>query len=398
MELEFDKEIDALLRKAKRGSTAVAGAPVATPHLDADQLAAFAENAVPDRTRAAYVAHMADCDTCRTMLSSFVTTAPEKAAAAAAFAAQPARVAAVRVPWWRRFLSGPNLAYTMGGLVVLFSGFIGLLVYQNQQAIQSSRSAQIAKSEPTPVTESEAPQAFSNASTANTAANSNAASPVENVTKTGVAVGSANSSTATTESDEAQPQSNSSAVAGKPAAEQPLVASAPPPEKQPVAAPKDEPAPTGDRDAKAEKERAADKMDDTALSADSAKRKVGEDQRARREDLSNAKTATMKPSGPRQVQNAQNNAIIQNQTIDGVAAGTTIATEKKTDLRRGVGGKTFEMRGGVWYDSAYSGGGTKDVKRGTDKYIRLDQGLRNIADSLGGTVVIVWDGKAYKIR
>ena len=46
MELEFDKEIDALLRKAKRGLPAVTGAAV-DRHLDADELAAFAENALP---------------------------------------------------------------------------------------------------------------------------------------------------------------------------------------------------------------------------------------------------------------------------------------------------------------------------------------------------------------
>ena len=98
MELEFDKEIDALLRKAKRGSPAAAGVPVATGHLDADALAAFAENALPEQSRAASIAHMADCDTCRTMLSGFVTTAPEKAAAAAAFAAKPAPLAIVKGP------------------------------------------------------------------------------------------------------------------------------------------------------------------------------------------------------------------------------------------------------------------------------------------------------------
>src|SRR5690349_7369720 len=109
MELEFDKEIDALLRKAKRGSPAAAGAPI-DRHLDADELAAFAENALPERSRASYIAHLADCDPCREMLSGFVTTAPEKAAAAAAFAARPAPVAAVvEVPWYQRLLKGWNL-------------------------------------------------------------------------------------------------------------------------------------------------------------------------------------------------------------------------------------------------------------------------------------------------
>jgi len=83
MELEFDKEIDALLRKANRASPAADGAPAAA-HLDPDELAAFAENALPDRTRQMYMTHLADCDGCRKMLSGFVSIAPEQAVAAAA--------------------------------------------------------------------------------------------------------------------------------------------------------------------------------------------------------------------------------------------------------------------------------------------------------------------------
>ena len=63
-----------------------------------------------------------------------------------------------------------------------------------------------------------------------------------------------------------------------------------------------------------------------------------------------------------------------------------------------AGGKKFELRDGIWYDTSYTGQGKKDVKRGTEKYIRLDAGLRNIADQIGGTVVIVWNGHAYKIK
>ena len=46
MELEFDKEIDAILRKA-RSDVGV----TASNHLDADMMAAFAENALPERAK-----------------------------------------------------------------------------------------------------------------------------------------------------------------------------------------------------------------------------------------------------------------------------------------------------------------------------------------------------------
>ncbi|MCA1636207.1 MAG: hypothetical protein LC802_21580, partial [Acidobacteria bacterium] len=71
MNREFDKDIDALLRRnartaAWRGAPADAGATSPpSAHLDADELSAFAENALPAQARALYVAHLADCAGCR---------------------------------------------------------------------------------------------------------------------------------------------------------------------------------------------------------------------------------------------------------------------------------------------------------------------------------------------
>ena len=63
-----------------------------------------------------------------------------------------------------------------------------------------------------------------------------------------------------------------------------------------------------------------------------------------------------------------------------------------------MSGKTFERKQGVWYDTTYQGRPTINVQRGTAEYNRLDGGLRSIANSLGGTVVIVWGAKAYRIQ
>jgi hypothetical protein len=98
----------------------------------------------------------------------------------------------------------------------------------------------------------------------------------------------------------------------------------------------------------------------------------------------------MKAAGPRQVQAQTQNQV----TIDGTdrAAGSTLSN------LRTAGGKKFEFRDGIWYDTAYTGQSKKNVKRGTEKFLRLDAGLRNIADQIGGTVVVVWNGQAYKIK
>ena len=67
-------------------------------------------------------------------------------------------------------------------------------------------------------------------------------------------------------------------------------------------------------------------------------------------------------------------------------------------VTRVVGGRIFNNRDGAWYDSAYHGQATVNYRRGTAEYKKLDSGLRNIADTLGGTVVVVWKAKAYRIQ
>jgi hypothetical protein len=95
MELEFDKEIDALMRK---GGVSVGGSP-AGGHLDADEISAFAENAMPERSRALYLGHFAECDRCRKILSNLIAlnaeAEPEKAAAAIPLSAPTAS----ETPW-----------------------------------------------------------------------------------------------------------------------------------------------------------------------------------------------------------------------------------------------------------------------------------------------------------
>ena len=68
MEFEFDKEMDALLRKAAKSGLANAGA--VDSHLDADEISMFAENAMLDAARSQAISHMADCGRCRTILSN----------------------------------------------------------------------------------------------------------------------------------------------------------------------------------------------------------------------------------------------------------------------------------------------------------------------------------------
>src|ERR1044072_3233136 len=105
-------EIDRLLqRHAQRWNAAMssagrdgggAGASQAsdTPagaHLDADEMSAYAEGALPAAAHARSVAHLADCETCRRMVTELVLAAEVAGERSEPIAAQ---VPAPSKPWW----------------------------------------------------------------------------------------------------------------------------------------------------------------------------------------------------------------------------------------------------------------------------------------------------------
>src|SRR4029453_4965470 len=74
MSRESNKEIDVLLRRlsGKRNGNSAADTNSAVgvdDHLDADELNAYAEQALPAATRARYTAHLADCNRCRNLVT-----------------------------------------------------------------------------------------------------------------------------------------------------------------------------------------------------------------------------------------------------------------------------------------------------------------------------------------
>src|SRR2546429_5210959 len=66
-----DKQIDILMRRLATHS----GPSNESSHLDADEMSAFAEGALPELARAQYVSHLADCDRCRKQVSSLALAA-----------------------------------------------------------------------------------------------------------------------------------------------------------------------------------------------------------------------------------------------------------------------------------------------------------------------------------
>jgi hypothetical protein len=153
------------------------------------------------------------------------------------------------------------------------------------------------------------------------------------------------------------------------------------------------PAPLKDADAPMERDVKPDRAEEENYALNAQEKKRSDDARAIREM---PKTGPSRATGPRNVQNQQN---VQDSNL-GMRQAEALAKSRPavSPNLRTAGGKKFEQRGGVWYDTAYRGQGTKTIRRGTEDFIRLDGGLRSIADSLGGTVVLVWNNKAYRIH
>ncbi len=398
MELEFDKEMDSLLRKtgeAQRG-VLVGDKPDEKPkdHLDADQLSAFAENAMPEKSRALYMSHLADCDRCRRILSGLIMLNAEAEPAEQRVVAPAISPAAIE-PWYRRLLL-PNLAYVMGGLVLVFGGLIAFTVLQSSDR-EAATVSQVA---------SEAPAArgpmfqegqavtdqLANSNAASAAANkpamappANASANAANTAANSMAVGSGADKQLRKETAPAdQPGYSLDGVdSAKPMAGVPVAA--PPPPAPAMAEPKAETVEVS--------RAAAESKDDDQKARSVAKKKSSENEVAdlsvtsrQVQDLPRTQAGGVAKSTPGPSRdNAQNFPNRANNTSE-------LYEEKR------ISGKGFQRRNNVWYDLSYRSQATINVRRGTEEYRKLDSGLRSIAESLSGVVVVMWTGKAYRIQ
>jgi hypothetical protein len=354
MELNFDKEIDAILRKARDGETAFA-AQSAQSHLDADTLSAFAENALPEKAKMRSMAHLADCDRCRKILSNLILPAPETESEIV----HAKEVIAPAIPWYRKLFVFPNLAYSLGALALVFGG---LIVFTVLQGLNISQNADVSQVSNKPFEPKSAP-ASANTNSAMNVSNSvmaNTTSPANSVYESNTAAPhlSMNANTSATpanpptvSADEAPREvtrSDSDLNLAKTEAESPVV------------------------------------LDKKELSEENKPRKTvkdGED-----DTKLNAERQMPVPSTSGALaQRAPKTKSLKN---DALKSGETTS----------VGGKTFRRANNVWYDTAYGNQPTTNITRGSGEYKKLDSDLRSIVQNLGGTVVILWKSKAYRIQ
>ncbi len=371
MEIEFDKEIDALLKKA--GKSGAPAASVFDSHLDADEISMFAENAAPEAARTRMIGHFADCDRCRTILTNVIALKSESPAPTESALPVPEEIVDEGSGRFVGWLSPRNLAFGFGALALMFSAFIGIGLIRNM----SSGETQLAQAD-----EKEISQPATRAM--DSAANANSAEPAAGDTDSENANAEALAMDSDITSEPPLELAKNEAVTGKDVAR-----------RQPAASEgfSGSRADIGRlRDSKVEREEQAPvgEAADAAVLTDAAPVATASAPAppAPRTDSLTMRAGVEKKKEDDEARLAANKAAATAESPAGEPSGS----------KRQISGKTFNRRNGVWYDSAYRNQPTTTVRRGTPEYRSLDSGVRTIAEQLSGTVVVLWKTKAYKIQ
>lgn len=460
MKPEFDSTIDSLLRqhgrRAQTRAADTAQAVAAGPHLDADEMNAYAENALPTATRTRYMAHLADCTACRQIVTQLAlaanpefATVAETVSAPASTETVPAITEVAPVRSWRDRLAAwfaPSAAwrYAVPALAVAVLSVSAFLALRSNRAINSAPETQsVARNEGNPTTV--APSAPA------TPTNSNNAMPAASVEPSQVKTnGGDNSNTragkekpslplATAPTNSATPEREADVrdlsaeierarksgqfsleKAGRDTPAEatnitnnenaPAIVSAPSGGAGTTAtggagvAKPASPAPAL-RSASATPPRATISQPNDADERQREEKRNTETSVAGLASGASARRITPKPAPPTVA------PVPKKPRQDGASADdaenkkdqTDEGKQKKNEARvaetRTVSGRTFAKRGSVWIDqSCAKGCHPRTLSRSSDEYKKGDAELRAIVDQLGGTVIIVWRGQALRVQ
>lgn len=449
MKFESDTEIDRLLRRhARRGAAASASpensraaindnerAASSHPggvHLDADEVNAYAEGALPDASRSRYFAHLADCDECRSLVTKLtLASGVAREPSAESVAVAPASASRSWREWLAALFSPPVLRYGVPALALLAVIVVAFVATRQRPGVDLV--ARNEQPQTSPVQESaESNQQFGEQAATTTTTNTNAAPAGENARSdnSGATIGNPRMDEFRAASPEPQQPQESDALRNSPEPLQkpqstPLPTTAdgvfgrardnrdeaeseskrqPPPSPPVAAAPAAKP--SGDDQSVARQEAApktgdADEKNKSIAALSRSSGKVVQDgvasggraAAARAATESNQREQPMRKSRP-----ASPKASVSE------AAGPVDKEDRKDERAeetRSAGGRRFKRQGGVWVDTAYnSSRATVNIARGSEQYRALvadEPNIRAIADQLGGTVIVVWKSRAYKI-
>ncbi|HET7286016.1 MAG TPA: zf-HC2 domain-containing protein [Pyrinomonadaceae bacterium] len=396
MKQETNNEMDLLLRRlGRRPETSISDGNGDVEHLDADELSAYAENVVPGAARARYTEHLAECTRCRELVAQLSSSAAVVPAVETVRALEPSAL--------KKFLSSlfspMVLRYAVPALGLILVAAIGLFVLQQKKTDDTSIARNVEAPTSTSITTTATPEpvqpprgltdlskeqaATKPAQSSGPTGNQPAAAAPE-APATGGAVGD-----------------TSRDVAAKKEEPQPVVTEAQAPPAPKPAAASDESKRLADAEARKETspERYANEPPSQKTVEAAAEAAKVEERKAAEVEIAQARADSAKNKNP--------------STFSGLASVTRRprgqrdddTTEKdKNDAgeTRTVAGRQFRKQGGSWIDTAYSSVRvTTNLTRGSEQYRALiadEPGIKTIADQLDGEVIVVWKGRAYRIK
>lgn len=446
MNREFDREIDALLRRHTRaaaggrvpGDEGAALSPQ-SEHLDADELSAFAENAVPAPARSLYVSHLADCAECRHAVAGLARTSNVSAESERRAAAGRLETSgpSARGGWLSALFSPRVLRYAFPALALCLVGVIafvalrstsqqdaGQVAQRNEPEEDNKGRADITRQAPPPTT----PSGIGAAGEANQNANASAVAgdvAPDQTTKTPQPVEQqATAQGVLKDTNATGPAPTSTETFMAPPAAPPATANV----QETVgvvveAAPKAVSKEKGE-EAKANEAAARERQSDNSFTYNQSQNQAARGGQPRKVDIDQS------PDGSRDAQRSEsrhgagraaNNPLPMLSRRAGDENDRAAATasrrarparprDKREDEEptaeaetRSVSNHRFRREGGVWVDVKYSNSlPTTGVRRGSDTYRALVADipeLGRIAEQFAGeTVVVVVKGRAYRIR
>ena len=472
MKPEFDRQFDSLLREHARRAGGSAsregGAPAAegrsseremtaAAHLDADELSAFAENALPASARARHTAHLADCGDCRRLVSQIAlasgvadeierrepSVAVGLTAGAAASPAWRERLASLLRPGaWRYAMPLAALLVVSAAVLVLMNGRrradLGSVALQRENA----QPAQGQSAEAHHAAD-QTQQANSNAAETKSAAANDAPADADKAgarTRDSITLDGQDKSASPAPggivaggTQSAPTEVSKSSVTEVPAAPPaaytvaPVSVQTPTPVPPPAqvtlrdlaaAAPQPTPAPVKSEDAKAAESKEKDRYDERNAAP---ARKQGGHGPMRNESQQQANVRNRQAEELRAADAPKSDG--NSARPGGASLATGRAARREAEKREGekksgddreeeaaraggetrsVGGRRFRRQGEAWVDTAYRPSqATVQVSRGSEQYRSLvgdEPELGRIANALGGEVIVVWKGRAYRIK
>jgi hypothetical protein len=387
--------MDLLLRGLARrqGTRSDASEDHSAKHLDADELNSYAEQALPAAARARYTSHLADCERCRKIASELTS-----ASGASVSEHQVALETSSLRQKLATFFSPRVLRYAAPAFALLAFMVVGLIAIRQQ-----TKPELIAANEPIAgdhqsdsATNQVGSPAESQQSTANSSNNegfydspTRAGTGKDNLGKDNLARSNEKSDTSrtTTPTDSLSGAADRDASPGKTAGavEQPKYA------PEPAAPPPPNP-------------QSPEVETRTEVAARQKKEVDKNENKVARDEETRARTDDSQNQGARP-QMARSSPTVQSelQTADAKRMSGAGAKAKSVEAdTRTVSGRVFRRQGGAWIDTAFqSSSATTILSRGSEQFRALvadEPGIRAIASQLSGEIVVVWKGRAYRIR